>query len=118
TPAGPLTVDVADAKFFDTKDRVAPGLSRADDLATLIEGFNQRRSEDTLYVRLTRTSGGALVRGVDLPALPPDALTVIRGADKSAGGSEPIVETTVDEVKMPMAARVAGNAEFTLVVAP
>lgn len=118
TPAGPLTVSVADAKTFDTRDRIAPGLVRADDLGSLIDQYNGRRPEDTLYVRLTRLSAGAIVRGVSLASLPPDALAVVRGAGQSAGGADPLGETTVDEVKMPLGARVVGAAEFTIQVKP
>jgi hypothetical protein len=116
TPAGPLTVDVADAKTFDTKDRIAPGLVKADDLGALIEQYNERRPEDTLYVRLTRTAAGAIVRGVPLAALPPDALSVVRGAGQSAGGADPLSDVPIDEVKMPLGARVVGSAEFTITV--
>lgn len=115
TPPGWLTVSVSDAKGMDAKDRVSPGsVSRADDLDALIASFNQRRDEDSLYVRLSRTTPGAIVRGVNLPALPPTALGVVRGADKSAGGAEPLSDMVVDEVRMPLGARVAGSAEFTL----
>ena len=116
TPAGILTVDVADAKTFDTKDRIAPGLGRADDLGALIAQYNERRPEDTLYVRLTRPAAGAIVRGIALAGLPPDALSVIRGAGQSAGGADPLSDAAIDEVKMPLGARVVGSAEFTITV--
>jgi len=119
TPAGSLTVSVSDAKVMDAKDRVSPGSpARPDDLAALIASFNARRDEDSLYVRLSRNTPGAIVRGVNLPALPPTALGVVRGAEKSAGGAEPLTDTVVDEVRMPLGARVAGSAEFTLRVDP
>lgn len=119
TPPGSLTVSVADAKVMDAKDRVSPGsASRPDDLGALIASFNQRRDEDSLYVRLSRATPGAIVRGVSLPGLPPTALGVVRGTEKSAGGAEPLQDAVVDEVRMPLGARVAGSAEFTLRVEP
>lgn len=119
TPPGSVTITVADAKVMDAKDRVAPGSStRADDVDAIIASFNQRRDEDSLYVRLSRNTPGAIVRGVSLPALPPTSLAVVRGADKSAGGAEPLQETVVDEVRMPLGARVSGSAELTLRVEP
>ena len=115
TPPGPLTVFVADAKAMEQKDRVTPALQpRVDDLASLIQTFNLRRDEDTLYVRVARTAHGATVRGQNLPALPPTALGVVRGAEKSAGGADPLVDTVVDEIRMPLGSRVTGTAEFTL----
>ncbi len=119
TPAGTLTVSVADAKVMDAKDRVSPGsAARPEDLAALIASFNARRDEDSLYVRLSRATPGAVVRGVNLPALPPTALGVVRGSDKGAGGAEPLSDTVVDEVRTPLGARVSGSAEFTLRVDP
>ena len=119
TPPGPLTVTVADAKVMDAKDRVAPGSpTRVEDLDALIAAFNRRRDEDSLYVRLSRATPGAIVRGVSLPALPPTALGVVRGADKSAGGAEPLTDAVLDEIRMPLGARVTGSAEFTLTVEP
>jgi len=71
TPAGPLTIVAGDARSIDARDRVAPGLIRADDVASLVAQFNQRRSEDALYVRVSRPGAGAIVKGTALPALPP-----------------------------------------------
>lgn len=118
TPAGPLQVQIGDARYFETKDRVTPALHRPDDFAALIHGFNARRAEDTLYVRLLRTTQGAIVRGTALPSLPPSALAVVRGADKSAGGADALPDATLDEVRMPLGARVTGNAELTITVVP
>lgn len=118
TPPGALTIDVADAKTFDTKDRLAPGLVKADDLSSLISQYNERRPEDALYVRLTRSTPGAIVRGVSLPALPPDALAVVRGAGSSAGGADALSDAVIDEVKMPLGARVVGSAQFQIEVKP
>ena len=115
TPPGWVTVTVADAKVLDARDRVSPGYhTKADDLGALIATFNQRRDEDSLYVRLSRASPGAVVRGVNLPSLPPTALGVVRGAEKSAGGAEPLADAILFEARSPQSARVSGSAELTL----
>lgn len=115
TPPGLLMVTVADAKVLDAKDRVAPGFqTRADDLGALISSFNQRRDEDSVYLRLSRATPGAVVRGVNLPSLPPTALGVVRGAEKSAGGADPLADAILFEARSPQSARVSGSAELTL----
>ncbi len=122
TPPGPLTIQVGDARYFEAKDRVTPppnaGPPKSDDLRALIAVLNQRRAEDFLYVRLARASAGATIRGVPMPALPPSALGVVRGAEKGAGGAEPLGESVVDEVKMSIGGRVVGSAELGLKVVP
>lgn len=120
TPAGQITVQIGDARYFETKDRVAPNVvaPRTEDLVALIESFNRRRSEDALYVRLSRASGGAIVRGVPMQQLPPSALAVMRSADKTAAGSEPLNEAILDEVRSTIGNRVTGQAELTLQVIP
>ncbi len=120
TPPGSISVQVGDARYFETKDRVAPNIapSRSEDLASLIGSFNRRRGEDSLYVRLSRATGGAIVRGVPMQQLPPSALTVMRSADKTAGGAEPLNEAVLDEVVSTIGSRVVGSAELTLQVVP
>jgi hypothetical protein len=82
-PTGSYTLLVADAATMDAVEQreMRQGFV-ARDLDHLLRMLNRLRTASRIYARLTRPSGGAVVGGEYLPALPGSVLSVLSAADQ------------------------------------
>jgi hypothetical protein len=72
TPQGPLVITVSSARNLNTSEGglLQRKFTGAAGLDEMIRFLNDLRSDDTLYLQVTRRSLGALVQGQTLPSLP------------------------------------------------
>jgi hypothetical protein len=111
TPSGELSVVVTEAQNLEAAEGVDP--YKVTDLTTLIERLNERRSQDAIYARLTRSAAGTTVKGVALAGVPPSVLSVVRGG---GAGQQDLTEVPLAEASLPVGARVAGEVKLKLTV--
>lgn len=88
-------------------------------LQTAIRELNKLRKNDRLYVRILSSHPGAVVRGEEMPSLPPSMIGLL-GADRSAGQNVKTMEnSSVAEYEMPQSRYVIqGQQSLTLTVKP
>jgi hypothetical protein len=80
TPPGTLQLVVGDGVSVSSSDlRRSPGAPPRS-VAQIVGDLNSLRRMDRLYLRLLSPSPGAVVRGQELPSLPPSMLAMIRSA--------------------------------------
>ena len=94
------------------RERSGQGL-QATDLNQLIDGLNDARRNDRLYVQLLRPDAGAVVNGRRLASLPPSVLQVL-GTDRSGGGLTPLRNAAVREWSIPLGHVVSGSRTLTI----
>jgi len=101
-PLGKLSIVVGDGNAIQAYDGrpTAASLGSVQSLAQLIRTLNRLRKSDRLYVKLVRSSPGAIVKNEELPALPPSVLATI-GSERTAGGYQSIPYTTLKEMELP-----------------
>lgn len=112
-PSGELQVVVSNAEQLNAKRAVLPTSYNSTDLGAIIKSFNERRVDDSVYVRMTRAASGIVVRGVELDALPPSVLNVIQ---ESAPSEASLDDSGVSELRIPVDARVEGEVTFNVTV--
>ncbi|MCS6815909.1 MAG: hypothetical protein N0A16_04165 [Blastocatellia bacterium] len=101
-PPGKLSIIVGDGNAIQAYDgrSATASLGSVQSLAQLIRTLNRLRKSDRLYVKLVRSSLGAIVKNEELPALPPSVLATI-GSERTAGGYQSIPYTTLKEMELP-----------------
>jgi hypothetical protein len=101
-PLGKLSIVVGDGNAIQAYDGrpAATSLGSVQSLAQLIRALNRLRKGDRLYVKLVRSSPGAIVKNEELPALPPSVLATI-GSERTAGGYQSVPYTTLKEMELP-----------------
>jgi hypothetical protein len=98
TPRGPVYLIVSSARSLDQfeasllQQRLAGGA----DLDALVRLVNSLRSDDRLYVQLSRRGLGAVVQGEVMPALPLSVLFTL-GSNRYSGEEYPLPELPIFE---------------------
>jgi hypothetical protein len=116
---GPLTMLVADGTRMMSQDAREQGdelIPR--DLSQLIRYINNLRKNDRLYVRFYRQEPGAVVRGENLPGLPPSIISIMKSARNSGGAIHTRI-LPIREYELPATEYVvAGSESLTLTIVP
>jgi hypothetical protein len=111
---GPLTILVADAqRLSQWEQRDVRPLAPATSVDQLLRQLRQIRRNHMLYVRLYVPSGGAIVSGEPLPALPSSVLGVLQG-DRSSSGSAPMQSAILGSWDIPLGQAVSGVRTLTV----
>lgn len=109
---GELTLAVSDGSTVQKKavsQHFVP-----DTLSDLIETMNSVKRSDLLYLRLIRSSKGAIIGSNELPDLPPSVLATL-GSGRTSGGVKPSVESLVLEKQIdPSEFLITGEQTLTL----
>jgi len=114
TARGRLQLLVADGSTLAQLERQQSEQAlRATDLNLLIDGLNDARRNNRLYVQLLRPDAGAVVNGRPLESLPPSVLEVL-GADRSGDRFAPLSNTAVREWSIPLDHVVSGSRTLTI----
>ncbi|MEK7854837.1 MAG: hypothetical protein AAB288_02020, partial [Acidobacteriota bacterium] len=108
TPAGPLTIVVADGNTLQQASSTQQFVPR--DLGQLITIINKLRLSDRLYVQTNRTTPGAIIGSSEMPNLPPSVLATLNN-ERTAGGVKPYVQTIVSETAVPPAEFIIGGQQ-------
>lgn len=89
------------------------------DLKTAIRELNKLRRNDRLYVRLLSNQPGAIIRGEELPSLPPSMIGLLDTDRASNRNVTSMGNSTVAEYEMPVSRYVyLGQQSLTLTVKP
>ena len=114
TARGRLQLRIADGSTLAQLERQQSEQTlRATDLNLLIDGLNDARRNNRLYVQLLRPDAGAVVNGRPLESLPPSVLEVL-GADRSGDRFAPLSNTAVREWSIPLDHVVSGSRTLTI----
>jgi len=118
-PAGAVQLVVGDGTTLTGLElkRNAYGIPMT--LQTAIRELNKLRKNDRLYVRLVSNQPGAVIRGEEMPSLPPSIIGML-GADRASGQNvKSLANSTVAEYELPQSRYVIqGQQSLTLTVKP
>jgi hypothetical protein len=111
-PLGSLQVSVGDGAAIQREEPRTGFTPKT--TAQLVRELNKIRKADRLYVRLSRSSGGAVVNNEEMPNLPPSILATL-GSERTMGGYATTRSALVYEKELPPAEFVVtGQRSFTV----
>ena len=86
-PEGRLALQLSDANSaMAWEHKRAPHRFQFQNLTQLLDVLRELARNDQLIAQLVMARGGAVIRGQELPSLPPSALTVLRGLQQEGEG--------------------------------
>ncbi len=97
TPEGEITVKIGDGASIQKDDAIQKFVPN--DLADLIGTMNRLKMSDRLYLRIFRTTTGAIIGSSEMPNLPPSMLATLNN-NRMTGGVSPVTQTVVGEVEI------------------
>jgi SpoIVB peptidase S55 len=116
--SGTLSLIVSDgARLAFSEQREQRPPSPSDSVPQLIRAFNEARRNNRIYVKLTRTTSGAIVAGEREPSLPPSVLAVIEGAQPGVV-VQPLSSAVVGEWDVPSDEAITGQRTLPVIVRP
>lgn len=98
--AGGLSIVIGDGNSIQKNDAIQHFVAK--DLSELVQTINLAKTPDRLYVRLVRTSTGAIVGSSEMPNLPPSVLATLNN-DRTTGGVKPYTQNVIGEYELPQA---------------
>ena len=113
---GPLTLLVSDAATLAGLEQRELRPGKATSLSSLLQQLNTTRRGNRLYVRLINSTGGTVVGGETLPALPASVRSVLD--DDKTVASAPVMRTVVGAWDRRLSKPVRGSREIVLTLAP
>jgi hypothetical protein len=97
-PEGRLGLQISDAAAsIAWEQRRAPHRFHFQDVGQLLDVLRELERNDQLIVKLVISRSGAVVKGRELPSLPPSALAVLRGSLRGGGGDMTHQEVLVEK---------------------
>lgn len=100
-PLGPLTVLVGDGLTVSQLELRTSAVDFAPrDLGQLVRAINKLKKNNRLYVKVIRSSSGAIVNNEEMPTLPPSMLATL-GSERTSGGYTPMSIATLAEKELP-----------------
>ncbi|MGH9868449.1 MAG: SpoIVB peptidase S55 domain-containing protein [Candidatus Polarisedimenticolia bacterium] len=114
-PDGQLVAYIGSAGLLSSVERnvLSRQVTQADGLDQLISVINTLRTNNQLYMKITRRHAGAVVQNEILQALPPSVYSTL-GGNRAAGEVTPLSETTIHEEAMPLEHIVVGGLAVPL----
>ena len=86
-PEGRLVLQISDAAFSTKwEQNRAPHRFKFNNLSQLLDMLGELERNDQLIVKLVTARSGVVIKGQELPSLPPSALAVLRGSQRSGEG--------------------------------
>ncbi len=111
-PSGRLQLSVGDGQALQATDPRTGFTPRSP--AHLVSELNRIRKPGRLYLRLTQSENGAIIKNEELPSLPPSVLATL-GSDRTSGGYTLTTSRTVLEMELPSTELViSGQRSLTL----
>lgn len=112
TPEGKMTIAIGDGASIQRDEAIqhfVPG-----DLSELVDIINGVKTHDRLYLKVTRTTQGAVIGSSEMPNLPPSVLATINNG-RTSGGISKTTQTVVAESQLPPSEfLITGNKSLTL----
>jgi hypothetical protein len=117
-PPGPLTITVADGSSLDRLEAATSGgAALPKDPQQLVKAINKLRSNNRLYVRLSRPESGFALQGASFPSPPPSVISAFStDPSLSINVSRTMLSTVADYELGPVTGVVAGFRSLTLTV--
>jgi len=98
TPPGRMIVQISDAESsISWEQRRAPHRFQFQNIGHLLEVLRDLEKNDQLMLKLVTGRAGAVVRGRELPSLPPSALAALRGSLTGSQGGLTYQEVMVEK---------------------
>ncbi|MDM7923478.1 MAG: hypothetical protein QUS14_14365, partial [Pyrinomonadaceae bacterium] len=114
-PEGPLTLTIGDGASIQKNESIQYFVPN--DLSELIATINKIKLADRLYLKLTRTSNGAVIGVSEMPNLPPSVIATLN-TDRVSGGSRKATTSEILEMQIaPSEYLISGEQTLTLTVA-
>jgi len=115
-PVGPIVILVGDGSAINQAERTAQ--ASADfvpkDLGQLVRAINKLKKNNRLYVKVLRSSTGAIVNNEEMPTLPPSVLATL-GSGRTSGGFTPLnVATLMEHELAPSQFIISGQQSITI----
>jgi len=112
TPEGSLSIVLSDGTTMQ-KNAASQYFVPAT-LSDLISTMNNVKRPDLLYVKLMRTSKGAIIGSSEMPNLPPSVLATLNN-ERTTGGIKPAVQTIISENEIaPSEFLISGEQTLTI----
>jgi len=101
-PEGPLVLIVGDGASVNQAELRAQAAADfvPKDLNQLVKAINRLKKNNRLYLKVMRSSDGAIVNNEELPSLPPSVLATL-GSQRTSGGYTPLSVATLAERELP-----------------
>ena len=99
-PTGPLLIFVGDGGALQEGSAAKAFVPR--DLGQLVTAINKVKKSDRLYVKLFRSTAGAVIGTSELPNLPPSVVATLN-SDRSSGGYTAMPLSPIAEMELPPA---------------
>jgi hypothetical protein len=99
-PLGPLTILVGDGTSLSQMELRTAADFVPKDLGQLVRAMNKLKRNNRLYLKVLRSSSGAIVNNEEMPSLPPSVLATL-GSQRTSGGYVPISTATIAEQELP-----------------
>jgi hypothetical protein len=101
-PTGPLVLLVGDGTSINQAEmRAQPSAEFVPkDLGQLVRAINRLKKNHRLYLKVMRSSTGAIVNNEEMPTLPPSVLATL-GSERTSGGYTPLSVATLFERELP-----------------
>lgn len=101
-PEGSLTLIVGDGASVNQAELRAQAAVDfvPKDLSQLVKAINRLKKNNRLYLKVMRSSDGAIVNNEELPSLPPSVLATL-GSQRTSGGYTPLSVATLAERELP-----------------
>ena len=113
--SGALSVLVSDGARLGQAEQREARSTQPRSVDQVIKSFNKARRNNTLYIKLLGSDGGAVVNGELLSSLPPSVLGVLE-ADRNGGTFNPLHNATLGEWELPTEHAVSGSRTLTITV--
>jgi hypothetical protein len=118
-PAGTVQLLVGDGTTMTGMELKRSPSGVPMDLKTVIRELNKLRRNDRLYVRVLSSQRGAVIRGEEMPSLPPSMIGLLDTDRASSGNVTSMGNSAVAEYELPQSKYVIqGQQSLTLTVKP
>jgi hypothetical protein len=117
-PVGEIVIMVGDGASINQAERTARPAADfiPKDLGQLVRAINKLKKNNRLYVKVLRTSNGAIVNNEEMPTLPPSVLATL-GSGRTSGGYTALNVATLAEHELaPSQFIISGQQSITIEV--
>jgi hypothetical protein len=115
-PVGEIVIMVGDGASINQAERTARPAADfiPKDLGQLVRAINKLKKNNRLYVKVLRTSNGAIVNNEEMPTLPPSVLATL-GSGRTSGGYTALNVATLAEHELaPSQFIISGQQSITI----
>ena len=118
-PAGKMQMMVGDGTTVTSSELRRGTTGAPAGLAAAVRELNKLRKNDRLYVKIVSNEPGVVIKGEELPSLPPSVIALLDSSRASTRAVAPLSNSTVSEYELPASKYVLqGQRSLTLTIKP